>query len=87
LIERTPRLEQSGILMARATRSILNGLVVDVSEATRIRDQALADGLPYPDFRCVEFDEPVRPHKEGGHAGAHIEHRRRNANCTLSDAR
>lgn len=73
--------------MARATRCILNGEVLDVDAAVRLRDQAVADGLPYPDFRCVECDELVRPHKEGGNAGAHIEHRRHNANCALSDTR
>ena len=73
--------------MARATSCILNDQVLDVDEAARLRDQAIADRLPYPAFRCAECAEPVKPHRQGGHAGAHFEHRRRNANCTLSDTR
>lgn len=73
--------------MARATQCTLSGQVLDVGKAARLRDQTVADGLPYPAFRCAECDEPVKPHREGGHAGAHFEHRRRNATCTLSDTR
>lgn len=71
--------------MARATTCIHNGQVIEVGEAIRLRDQANAHNLPYPDFRCVECDARVRPHNAGGHGGAHMEHRDRNPQCSLSD--
>src|SRR5262245_52751846 len=38
--------------------------------------------------RCVECDEAVRVHRAANNGmAAHVEHLRRNANCSLSDAR
>lgn len=71
--------------MARATSCILKGNVIDVVEALRLRDKALATGQQYPAFECEECGEQVKPHREGGHGGAHMEHRSRNASCTRSD--
>lgn len=45
--------------MARATSCILNGQAIDVDEALRLREQALASGQPYPAFECEECGEPV----------------------------
>lgn len=71
--------------MARATSCILNGQTIDIAEALRLREQALATGQPYPAFECEECGKPVKPHREGGHGGAHMEHRSRNASCSRSD--
>ena len=70
--------------MARATTCKLYGHEMNISEALRERDQARRGS--YPDFRCVECDQLVRPHKEGG-GPAHFEHRRKNRDCRLSDPR
>jgi hypothetical protein len=71
--------------MPRATTCALHGQEIDIDEALQLRDQAKQGRASYPGFRCVECDEPVRPHKEGGHAGAHFEHLSRNPDCRLSD--
>lgn len=71
--------------MSRATTCELNGQIIDVDEALNLREQALTSGLLPPDFRCGECGEPVKPHREGGHGGAHIEHRSRNPTCSRSD--
>ena len=71
---------------ARVTTCAHHGQQIDIHEALQLRDQAKQSHASYPDFRCVECGKPVRPHKEGGHAGAHFEHRSRNPNCRLSDA-
>jgi hypothetical protein len=71
--------------MARATTCELNGQVIEVGEALRLRDQARAHGQPLPHFRCEECGEPVKPHRESDHGAAHMEHRSRNPNCTRSD--
>lgn len=73
--------------MAKATTCTLGRREIGIDEALELRDQNLKDGGPRPDFRCVECDESVRAHKEGGGAEAHFEHFRRNPNCRLSDTR
>jgi hypothetical protein len=70
--------------MARATTCRLDGQEIDIHEALRVRDQARRGS--YPDFRCVECDQLVRPHKENG-GPAHFEHRSKNRDCRLSDPR
>jgi hypothetical protein len=71
--------------MSRATTSMLNGQEIDVDQALKLRDQVRRSSGASCDFRCVECGEPIRPHKEGDHAGAHFEHLTRNPNCQLSD--
>ncbi len=74
--------------MARATICVLAGQEIGIEEALQLRKLSNQDrkrGVPKPDFRCVECDEPVRVHKEGGGAQAHFEHFHRNPNCRLSD--
>jgi hypothetical protein len=71
--------------MARATTCELDGQLIEVDEALQRRDQARATGQQCPEFRCEECGEPVRPHRESGHGGAHMEHRSRNPNFSRSD--
>ncbi len=68
--------------MPRETTCELDGQIVDIEEALRLRDESPRRG-PYPGFRCRECGELVRPHKKGttGQA-AHFEHRKRNPNCS-----
>jgi len=70
--------------MARAVTCTLTGRNISVDQAIRLRDSARLSRNASPDFRCIECGEAVRPHSEGGHAAAHFEHLRRNANCQLS---
>ena len=71
--------------MVRASTCLLHGQEINVDEALRLRDQARWSGNSDPDFRCTGCEEPVRPHKAGGHAEAHFEHLSRNPDCHLSD--
>lgn len=71
--------------MVRAITCTLNGQEIDIDEALRLRSQSKRSGDSDINFRCVECVERVRPHKEGGHAKAHFEHRNRNPDCGLSD--
>lgn len=69
--------------MPRATTCELDGQIIGVEEALRLRDEAAGRRGPYPEFSCRECGEPVRPHKEGttGQA-AHFEHKKRNPGCS-----
>lgn len=69
--------------MPLATTCRLNGEVIDVHEALRRKSRVTRSGRV--DFRCVECDQAVRPHRDGGHGAAHFEHLRRNRKCSLSD--
>jgi hypothetical protein len=70
--------------MPKATTCKLDGQLVEIEESLRLRDEAARRREPYPEFRCRECAELVRPHKEGttGQA-AHFEHRRRSSGCRL----
>lgn len=67
--------------MAKMTVCILNDKSIDISEAIDIRDSG---SKITADFRCTECNNPVRPHKAGGHAAAHFEHLARNPECSQS---
>ncbi len=73
------------IIMARSVICNIGTHMVSVENAIEMRDNARIRGLDYPDFRCPECGESVRPHCAGGGACAHFEHRARNPNCRLSD--
>jgi hypothetical protein len=49
-----------------------------------MKDTADRQRLGRPDFRCIECNQPVRPHRSGGHASAHFEHMERNPDCSQS---
>ncbi|EGW21596.1 hypothetical protein [Methylobacter tundripaludum] len=66
--------------MATMTDCTLNGAVVDIDAAIDMKDTADST----PDFRCNECNQPVRPHRSGGHVSAHFEHLERNPNCSQS---
>jgi len=68
--------------MPKATTCELNGRVISVEEALRLRSETGRRGS-YPAFSCLECGEYVRPHKEGttGQA-AHFEHKKRNPGCS-----
>lgn len=51
--------------MPRATTCRLNGQLIDVTEALRIRDQAVVQRASYPGFTSIHCGERVRPHKQG----------------------
>ncbi len=69
--------------MPKAITCELNGQVIGVDQALQIRERYVKGSRPYPEFRCRECGELVRPHKTGttGQA-AHFEHRSRNPNCS-----
>lgn len=71
--------------MPKATTCLLNNETIGIEDALRLRDEAKRVGQPRPDFRCVDCQKAVRPHRDGGHAAAHFEHLERNAACLLSD--
>jgi hypothetical protein len=71
--------------MPRADTCLLNDKRIDVIDALRLRDDARTLRATRPDFRCINCNQPVRAHKDGGHGSAHFEHHRRNADCKLSD--
>jgi hypothetical protein len=62
--------------MARATTCRLQGRIIEVSVALRLRDDARRKHGAYPEFRCCECDEYVTPLAESSIFVAHFEHRR-----------
>ncbi len=70
--------------MPTATTCIYKNLEISVQEALRLKVQAKTNKQVAPNFTCIECHERVKPHQDGGHAPAHFEHFRRNANCSLS---
>ena len=73
--------------MAKMTTCLVKGKVVGIAEALTDRDLARARKAAPSEYKCVECNNPVRPHKSGGQAGAHFEHLERNRACRLSDIR
>ena len=71
--------------MPRATTCQLDDQRIDVTEALNLRDLARKLRNKPPDFRCLQCDGPVLPHKESRYGAAHFEHRKRNPSCPLSD--
>ena len=70
--------------MPRATTCLFKKRKIDVNEALDLRDD---EGSSVSlDFRCVECEKRVRPHKAGGATSAHFEHLSRNSGCSRSDA-
>jgi hypothetical protein len=67
--------------MATMTQCILGERLIVVDEAIDIKDSG---SIVAPDFRCTECNQPVRPHRSGGHVAAHFEHLERNPDCTQS---
>lgn len=70
--------------MPRADTCLLNGKLVDVTDALRLRDDARKRRALRLDFRCTNCNHTVRPHKDSIYGAAHFEHHRRNADCKLS---
>jgi hypothetical protein len=69
--------------MSMATKCRLHSGEIDVGRAIEVRDRR--GSAPYPEFRCIECGQLVRPHKAGTTGqGAHFEHRIANPNCNLS---
>jgi hypothetical protein len=71
--------------MPRAITCMLNQREISVDEALGLRDSPPRSRSERIDFRCVECNKAVRPHKDGTSGAAHIEHLKRNAACRLSD--
>ena len=71
--------------MPRSTTCRLNERQIHIAKAIDLRDSARKRRVEIPDFRYIECNKPVRPHKEGGYAAAHFEHMNRNPDCSLSD--
>jgi hypothetical protein len=70
--------------MPKATTCKLNGRIIGVEEALRLRDEAKGNRRRYPDFSRRECDELVRPHKKGTTGQeAHFEHRKSSPGCSL----
>ncbi|SDX26290.1 HNH endonuclease [Lysobacter enzymogenes] len=65
--------------MATMTNCRFGSVVIDIEEALRIK----SSGALF-EFKCLECDQLVRPHRSGGNARAHFEHLERNAACSLS---
>ncbi len=63
---------------------IHQGKRISISDALNIRD-AVRKSPPAGTFRCVECEQPVRPHKpKSTCATGHFEHAKRNPDCSLS---
>jgi hypothetical protein len=76
--------------MAKATDCELNGRVIGVAEAKRLKEETTRRGAPYPEFVCRECGELVQPHNEGTTGqGPHFEHRRGTVspNCSRRSSR
>lgn len=71
--------------MARAQICIFNGVKISVEKAIKIREGTSQKERKKLNFKCIECENKVRPHKAGGNASAHFEHLMRNATCKLSD--
>lgn len=71
--------------MPRATKCIVGERIVEIDDAILERDAARAAGESDPAWMCIECNKPVHPHRPGGAAAGHFEHRERNPNCSLSD--
>jgi hypothetical protein len=70
--------------MPKATTCKLDGRIIGVEEALRLRDEAKKRGRSYPPFHCRECNELVRPHKTGTTGQAvHFEHRESSPGCSL----
>ena len=67
--------------MAMMITCALNGQLIGIDAAIDIQDSGR---IAAPDFRCTECQQPVRPHRSGGHAAAHFEHLERNPSCSQS---
>lgn len=65
--------------MPKMTSCTLNGQTIDIDVAIDMKDVG-----NLPDFRCSECNQPVRPHRSGGHSSAHFEHLERNPDCSQS---
>jgi hypothetical protein len=72
--------------MARARDCSLDGHTISVKEALQRRNDAMKFRQQYPDFRCLECGNSVRPHKESVGQSAHFEHRKRISKCSRSVA-
>jgi hypothetical protein len=67
--------------MPKATTARAGKHIFEIEKALEMR----AEGMK-PDFRCLEWGEPVRAHKKGTtDQAAHFEHLNRNLDCPLSD--
>jgi hypothetical protein len=63
--------------MPKATTCNLAGQIIEIEEGLQLRDDAVENGGPYPEFRCCECGEFVQPQQEGTTGQrAHYEHRR-----------
>lgn len=63
--------------MARAVECKFEGQIIRVGKALEMGSNN--------DYRCLECDSPVRPHKASRYGEAHFEHIRRNPKCSRSD--
>lgn len=72
--------------MPRAIDCILDGQTINVKEALQRRSDAMKFKQKYPDFRCRECGNSVKPHKESVDQSAHFEHRQRISKCSRSVA-
>lgn len=71
----------------RATHCELDGKIISLEEALRLRAEAEQKGLAQPDFCCIgkECGKPVRPFG-GDQNEPHFEHHERNGDCVHSIA-
>ena len=67
-----PLLNMRDFSMPLATTCRLNKREVDVDDAVELRDEAKRSRQPTLNFRCLDCDEPVRPHRGGGLSLIHI---------------
>ena len=65
-----PTLKKWGQVMPKATSCLLNSETIDVGKALDLRDEAKRLRQPRPDFRCVDCEKAVRPHRDGGDGAA-----------------
>lgn len=71
--------------MPRAVKCRVGSKIIEIDDAIRGRNAARTTGKSDPDWRCIECNNPVRPHCAGGTAAGHFEHLARNPDCSLSD--
>lgn len=71
-------------IMPLATDCMYQGCLIGLEEAIRIKN-AWRRGLERPVFTCKECGNIVTPHQDVNGHTPHIEHRRRNPSCSLSN--
>ena len=70
--------------MPKMIKSVHEDKIVTITDALKMKINAIKSHSIMPKFYCTECGLRVRPHKAGKNNGAHFEHLKRNKNCLMS---